>query len=228
VAAACRLSLFTSVITTPEDVKNFYSDSQNHRKAHAINAGWLFQQLLGDCLGLINGPRWAQLRNVLEHTGFDRQAAQSRLTNAATLAREHVEKWSSTSGSSGRISIDASAATAPFPLFYTAQCIYGELSKSQEAGIWALNQRRAALMRFVVRGGIYRSPLSCLLDRAMHRELLAFQQDWHQFNIRAYNMCCQSEKEPRAMIRNLWEYGLQSLVARTKVCVVLSSGCLGV
>ncbi len=213
-------------MTTPKDVKCFFSDSQAHGKAASSNGGWVFHQLLGDCLGLVNGERWARLRKRMEQEGFDRQTAYERLPSAVKFAREYVQELPSmyaSSRSRGQLSISVARATARFPLFYMARTIYGPLNEQQEEELWTIGQQHAALMRYVVRGGIYRFSASWFLVPQMRRELITLREAWRRFNERMYAIRCSEKKSFPAMIEPLWEHALQSAATEAEVSTELSS-----
>lgn len=159
-----------------------------------------------------------RLRKRVEQDRFDRQAAHSRLPRAVGFATEYIQRLTSTSASSrdgGKLSIDAAAPR--FPFFYMARTIYGPLDKSQEEELWAIGQQQAALMRYVIKGGIYRFSASWFLVPQMRRELAAFREGWRQFNGRVYALRCSEEKLIPAMIEPLWEHALKSTTAEAEV-----------
>jgi gliotoxin/aspirochlorine/mycotoxins biosynthesis cytochrome P450 monooxygenase len=208
-----------SVITSPEEVKNFYSDSAIHEKSASSNGGWVFHQLLGDCLGLINGERWTRLRKLLEKSGFDRQTAYSRISGTLAYAKRYVEKLSSQSidyKAESQLRVSAVQATVKFPFLYTAGIIYGNLDESQEGELWSLGQRRVALMRYVIRGGIYRSSISWFLSPQMRHELAGFREEWRQFNKRMAAKITSREPST-AIFPLLWRYALEKGASEAQV-----------
>lgn len=198
--------MFGSVITNPEDVKKFYFDSSTLEKAKSSNGGWVFHQLLGDCLGLISGERWVKLRKRFEHANFDQPSAQSRIKRALLQAKSQVRDLflENLGGEDGSIRVSILATTARFPFIYTASIIYGDLNDDDIEELWTLGQLRMSIMRFVLRGGIYRSRVSWILRPQMRTELRTFQRRWHQFNERMAGRLI-NEMSSKSSIQSLWK-----------------------
>jgi hypothetical protein len=175
-----------SVVTKPEDVKKFYSNSAV-QKSRSSNGGWVFDQLLGDCLGLLNGARWVRLRKVFEAHNFEPRTARARVSDSLTYAHEHVQNLLTLTGAKTpklSLTVNAYSSTVKYPFFCTARMLYGDLNDEDRDELWSLGQRRLSLMRFVLRGGIYRSRLSRFLKPQMRGELDRFRENWLCFNQR--------------------------------------------
>ena len=202
----------------------FFADSQSHRKAYASNAGWVFNELLGGCLGMVNGTRWKELRTRFEQAGLGSQrSTHTRIAGTVAEVKAFVgdkltdatdrAQTVGTKGEFGRcLVINASSAVAAFPFFHTARLLYGSgaLNMEDEKELWALGQTRAALMRFVLKGGLYRSGLSRFWDRAMYAEVGRFKRDWYLFNKRIYARGKRGKRDARNMLDGLWAYALES------------------
>ncbi|KAF4633879.1 hypothetical protein G7Y89_g4249 [Cudoniella acicularis] len=200
------------VLTTPEDVKSFYSDALYHEKARSSNGGWVFHQLLGDCLGLINGHRWARLRKLFEKNQFDSRNSYSRISACFSQAKEHVKNLYLRTSSKDKGLVGAAQATEKFPIFYIASIIYGELDENEKSELWSLGQSRIAIMRFVIRGGIYRSKLSWIWDWQMRREVTAFKMSWLLFNRKMARK--NAEHGSAALISQLWQHVTGTAISR--------------
>lgn len=185
-----NLSL-SSVITTAEDVKEFYTDSHVHTKAPSSNAGWLFSLLLGDCLGLISGERWSKLRHLMDPF-FSHKMSATRTSCVATaaadhlqnelpqLARQHGGNWAS-------MTVNAVQGFSSFPFFFVAEVIYGKLEQSLKAEMWALAEEHTQLFRYIAQGGIHRYRVSGLLGTKASKNTLDFVRKWESFNKRLYH-----------------------------------------
>ncbi|KAF2501669.1 cytochrome P450 [Lophium mytilinum] len=171
------------VITTPEDVRAFHSDSDQHEKSPSSNGGWFFHQLLGDCMGLINGSRWKSVRGEFQHA-FTHRAVMNMSSSISQYACDYVNDICSKS--SDPMTVHAASALAEFPFFCTAEAVYGPLSGGEKDELWALGQRNLALMRYVLAGGIYRFAICRLFCTSAAKELDAFRRDWSAFNERIY------------------------------------------
>ena len=184
------LTVINRVITTPEHIRIFHSDTRDHQKCKSGNAGWLFHQILGDCLGLINGSRWETLRSPLSPL-FSHEASMSRLMDTSAAARSYIDTLSQHSrckqtDDAGSLVLHASSTFMKFPFFHTAGIIYGALTPDLQEELWEIGQSRLAIMRYVVTGGIYRFKASKWFAGGALRELEQFQGRWYDFNHKIY------------------------------------------
>ena len=166
-----------SVITSAKDVRAFYTDGNVHEKTSSSNGGWLFHQILGDCMGLINGKRWDRIHSELWPT-FMHRAVAYKGPEVQKLALEYIRELSK-----GETSIAVhSSALAQFPFFVTAGCIYGPMTSEEKTRLWKISNRFLSLMRYVLSGGIYRFQVARYIDGVMYNDLLTFQREWLEFN----------------------------------------------
>lgn len=205
------------VITTPEDVRIFHSDSKEHKKCENGNAGWLFSQLLGDCLGLINGARWTKLRSQVD-PAFSHRVTVERLPKTSESAQEYLNDL----GQYGRNVDDekvmvfhAANTFMRFPLFHTANVLYGSMTEASKQEFWAIGQTRLALLRYVIAGGIHRFKVSKWVNKSASQELEAFQKRWYEFNYNMYKNALASS--PTAPIVSLWQSVLDGTSYKTEI-----------
>ncbi|KAJ5894547.1 Cytochrome P450 E-class group I [Penicillium taxi] len=167
------------VITRPEDVKAFHSDSFTHRKSKSSNGGWLFHELLGDCMGLINGERWKQVRSHFEPQFTHRTVASiSRYSELA--AAGYLQGFDTKRAEP--LQLHAASEFSRFPFMTTAEYLYGPLTKDQKAELWRLGQESLSLMGNVISGGVYRFRLCQWARPQSFRRLRRFQTEWRIFN----------------------------------------------
>ena len=118
----------TSVITRPEDVRTFHSDSHSHEKARSSNGGWLFHQLLGECLGLVNGQAWKGLRASFG-PAFTHASVASEFARVDSQARKYIDdiphQPHTTLGTDRSLTAGVAEAVSAFPFFCTAEHLYG-------------------------------------------------------------------------------------------------------
>ncbi|KAI9878491.1 MAG: hypothetical protein M1830_000723 [Pleopsidium flavum] len=173
------------VITTPEEVQIFHTDSQYHNKVESANAGWFFHQLLGDCMGLVNGTRWKNLRTEFDPS-FSRRAVMQRSSDIEIEARRFVSDLK-VGDELERFSIQTSTAFMKFPFFCTSRILYGPMTESDEDRLWSIGQTRLALMGHVIKGGIFRHKACQWLASNASKELSLFQKEWAAFNKDIYH-----------------------------------------
>lgn len=168
-----------SVITRSEDVKVFHSDSSIHIKSKSSNGGWLFHELLGNCMGLINGDRWKQVRAHFDHH-FIHRAVASISSHVELAAAGHLQSLETKRGES--VEVHAAKDFSRFPFMTTAEYLYGPLTEDEKEELWNLGQESLALMGNVLAGGVYRFRLCQWARPQSFRRLRRFQTEWQIFN----------------------------------------------
>ncbi|KAF2815493.1 cytochrome P450 [Mytilinidion resinicola] len=205
------------VITTAEDVRAFHSDSDQHAKSRSSNGGWFFHQLLGECMGLINGSRWKEVRGEFQHA-FTHRAVMDMSPSISQYARDYVKDICSES--SGPIVVHAANTLAKFPFFCTAKYLYGPLSREEKDELWALGQRNLALMRYVLAGGIYRFAMCRLFCTGTAKELDVFRRDWSNFNEKIYQT--RRTSSPACLIVSIWKPVKEGTMKESEVLQTIS------
>ncbi|KAF3766641.1 cytochrome P450 monooxygenase GliC2 [Cryphonectria parasitica EP155] len=184
------------VITTPEDLKHFSSDANDHPKNHNMNLGWFVGELLGQAMGLLYGPDWKRLRKIFD-PAFTHSAAVSRINVVDEAARKYVEELplqakeaENNLGLTHSTTCDASSFTLPvlrtftkFPYFLTARAIYGPMTEEEENDLWSITQKRVSLNQYWVGGGPYRFETTTrLYDAPAFQRLREFNKEWREYN----------------------------------------------
>ena len=167
------------MITTPEDVKSFFSEPRRRRKAWASNGGWFFAQLLGSCMGLVNGEAWSGLRSQFE-SSFAHRAIVFQARDIARDAQSYVGNLLSSAVPDDPVHV--SEAFMKYPFFVTAHALYGPLELHKKEELWSIGLLRAGLMGYVIRGGIFRSFICQWGSRSALKDLRDFQTRWRDFN----------------------------------------------
>nr|AFK23387.1 cytochrome P450 monooxygenase [Cordyceps militaris] len=179
-----------SVITTAEDVREFYTDSHVHTKAPSSNAGWLFSLLLGDCLGLISGQKWSELRHLMDPF-FSHKVSATRTSSVIAAAAQHLQielprlaPQQETNGDC--VTVNAVEGFSSFPFFFVAEVIYGKLEQNLKDEMWGLAEEHTQLFRYIVQGGIHRYRISGVIGTEASKKTFDFIRKWESFNNRLY------------------------------------------
>jgi hypothetical protein len=186
------------VITTPEDLRIFHSDSEKHCKPLYGNFGWFAGQVLGRCLGLLEGNEWRDKRQIFE-IPFRYTAVTAQIDVTEKAAKNFVDGLPSLVSTNGaddkRINADersdkktftlhAVSAFMKFPFYLTAHILYGELTKEEEQELWELAEKHMALLPFMVIGGPYRFKAGKWIDPGAYRKLREYTEGWRDCNER--------------------------------------------
>ena len=177
--SSCKILIMLSVITRPEDIRTFHSDSKFHNKAKSSNAGWFFHQILGECMGLINGDRWTQIRSEF-NSYFTHKAVILKTDETSCYAKRHIQSWETTYPTS--FTAKAAEVVTRYPFFCTAASLYGDLDDKEKEILWTLGQRSLGLMGHVLSGGFQRFWFAPLLYKKATQELDDFMEEWTAFN----------------------------------------------
>jgi gliotoxin/aspirochlorine/mycotoxins biosynthesis cytochrome P450 monooxygenase len=213
-----------SVITTPNDVKEFYSDGLRHHKAESSNAGWLFRQVLGRCVGLINGEDWRRVRSHLE-LPLSYRTTVARLEEVLQEAKhyiqndfmQYVDKSRTSSSAAEPLVVNPVHALQWFPFFHMAQIFYGALSPDDRAELQRIGELRGTVFRHVVQGGVVNRSgvLSRLLQTTASKKADQFLAAWQNYNAKMYEK--QLRLNPDAPIVSLWRMTEENRVSSTEV-----------
>ncbi|KID66095.1 cytochrome P450 monooxygenase, partial [Metarhizium hybridum] len=203
------------VITKPEDVRAFHTDSSFHNKAQSSNAGWLFHQLLGECMGLINGTRWNKVRSE-----FGPAFIHSAVVQKALDISKDAKRFIGNFGTSPVLTMHAASTVSRFPFFCTASHLYGELSCEEQLELWELGQRNLQMMGHILSGGLFRFPIARYFHRSAAHRLASFSHDWTQFNRRIYHKRLNNGFQPP--IVSIWQKVIDGTLTEEEVVHTLS------
>ncbi|KAL9086202.1 MAG: hypothetical protein Q9165_007267 [Trypethelium subeluteriae] len=183
------------VITTPEDLKVFHSDSDKHGKPLWQNMGWFVGQVLGRCVGLLEGEEWRHRRQIFDPP-FRHSASIARIADTESAAKTYMEKLptlavTDTAANSKTVpepkekgdeffTLHAVSGFMKFPFYLTASVIYGDLTEQEERELWNLAQKHMALTPYLVIGGPYRFSKGRWVHPAAFRKLQEYLTGWHE------------------------------------------------
>lgn len=206
---------WNSVITTPEDLRHFSSDANEHPKTPNVNLGWFVGELLGRAMGLLYGPDWKRLRKIFD-PAFTHSAALARIDVVNHAARKYVEALAlmaahNASKTCAAEKADGSVLSLPvlgtftkFPYFLTASTIYGPMTEEEERDLWSVTEKRIALNQYWIAGGPYRfEKIAKLYDSGTVQHLKEFNEEWRDYNSRMVEVRqARGEKTP---ITTYWD-----------------------
>ncbi|QKX59052.1 uncharacterized protein TRUGW13939_06182 [Talaromyces rugulosus] len=180
------------VLTTPEDIRTFHTDSDKHGKPLDGNFGWYFGQLLGRCVGLLEYDEWKKMRRVVD-PAFKHSSVVNRVDLTNARAQNFVESLSTFANKSENLSdkdkftVHAASAFMKFPFYFTAEAVYGDMSDEEKNELWVLAEKRLALLPWFFKGSIYRTAYLKFWNRPAYNQLMEFVKHWADFNTRIAN-----------------------------------------
>ncbi|TFB01505.1 Cytochrome P450 monooxygenase roqR [Trichoderma ghanense] len=185
------------VITKPEHVQAFYRDSHTHLKASDNNAGWLFGELLGSCVGVVSQGRWVRVRTPFEHH-FIRPAAAQKCSLFISEARAFLRSLKNEVESVINVTDDLKYC----PFFMVASIFFGPLTTAQRNELHSIGPLREELFRHAFSGGVNRYAFAKYLPGSALPKLRKFQGLWEGFVKKA---CHEARSSRESAIVSLWE-----------------------
>jgi cytochrome P450 len=165
------------VITKPSQVKAFYKDSHIHLKSSDNNAGWLFAELLGQCVGVVSQNRWKRVRRHFDGH-FTRPESVARIGTFISDAKNFIFGMNP-SGKS--ITIDPAVDLKYCPFFMVAGIFFGPLTPQQRDRLHDIGPAREELFKEAFQGGINRFVITKYLPGSALSRLRRFQNEWEVF-----------------------------------------------
>uniref|UniRef100_A0A8H7K5R2 Cytochrome P450 monooxygenase n=1 Tax=Bionectria ochroleuca TaxID=29856 RepID=A0A8H7K5R2_BIOOC len=170
------------VLSTPEQVQEFYRDSHLHIKAADNNSGWLFAELLGSCVGVVSQNRWKRVRRPFEHP-FSRTSA---LTRPRTFIHEARDFLSVLNPNNEIRTINTSNDLKYCPFFMVASIFFGVHTQAQRNQLQQLGPPREELFRRAFMGSMNRYGIAKYFPGSALSLLRQFQGQWETFVKEAY------------------------------------------
>ncbi|KAF2280366.1 cytochrome P450 [Westerdykella ornata] len=186
------------VLTKPAHIKAFYKDSHVHIKSSDNNAGWLFAELLGECVGVVSQKRWKRVRGHFD-SHFTRPVSINRTGQFVSDAREFLQPWNN---SKGTFHIDPANDLKYCPFFMVAGIFFGRLTPDQRKTLSSLGPPREELFRETFMGGINRFRITKYFPRSAISRLRAFQKAWEDF---VRDAAERASSHDNGAIVSLWE-----------------------
>ncbi|KAK8162603.1 cytochrome P450 monooxygenase GliC2 [Phyllosticta citrichinensis] len=194
------------VITTPEDVANFFSDASQHRKTFTTRGGWALTNVMGHAVGFISGDRWREVRKsvdpLLTNTIAMRQMGQINQSGqefVETIRESRIDSGSDTDKS---FVIDAAKTLMPFPLMETSRVLFGDMSAAEKKELWDIGQIFMLISITTLKAGLARRrPTRMMYTPFQYGIGLEYSKRW-----KAWNMMMRSARfdRPELPIMKLW------------------------
>lgn len=200
-------------MTRPEDVQVIFRDSDKHVKAINNNSGWLFGELLGQCVGLVSQNEWRKLRSATE-APFVHAKASRYLSHIDRHTRSVFEELQV----SGRLSeglLNPVDDLRMLPFWIIVEVIYGELNEMLRHELLALVPLRESIFSRMISGSWTRFWWSQYLPIRVVKDLREFQARWSAFNHAAYQQALENFSD--APITELYTAAAKGAATRDQI-----------
>ncbi|CAI7602438.1 unnamed protein product [Penicillium glandicola] len=188
-----------SVLTEPHQIKQYYRHSHKHIKSVDNNAGWLFHEILGSCVGVVSLGQWVNLRKAVDQP-FTRTAAATYTGDFILQVRQYIDNL----GDSSRLVFDPVGDMKDCAFLVVAQLFFGSLCPSQRHALLQLGVLREDLFKHTFKGGLNRFSWLRYFPGSAQGQLATFQRRWELFVLEAYQQAAK-KPHPQAPIVELWE-----------------------
>ncbi|PSN62340.1 cytochrome P450 [Corynespora cassiicola Philippines] len=173
------------VVSTPTAIQAIFKDSDQHSKAENMGSGYLMSRILGQCVGLLNGQSWRQLRRKFDPP-FMHQGATRLIPKMLVMTESHLERvFTDPSAKEGKLDPVADFLLLPFLMI--AVVIYGDLCDSQISWLQKWSPKREKLFAYALMGGLPRFSFSKWLPTEANKCMAEWEEVWGKFNDDAYN-----------------------------------------
>lgn len=174
------------VVSTSSAIQTIFKDSDQHSKAKNMGSGYLMSQILGECVGLLNGVTWRSVRKKVDPP-FMHSGASTLVPKMINMTEDHLEAFFSSRPQNDE-QIDPVADLLMLPFLMIATVFYGDLTDGQVQWLNEWTPKREKLFAYALGGGLPRFALSRLLPTEANRSLNQWKKVWLQFNIDAYDI----------------------------------------
>jgi cytochrome P450 len=190
-----------SVLTEADDIKQFYADQVYHPKSGEVfDITYPFNELLGECLGMMYGDRWRTVRPMMEHEFTPRYAGEFiRRTDFIPA----IEKWVKDAVSAGG-TFDVMSIVGELPFWLMVDIIYGHLTDTEKCELEELKSAHSKLFEATISNPWSKVPGYKFIPWAqLNRQLKNYQANWEAFNLRYYQRA--SEQNIECLFTRVWK-----------------------
>jgi cytochrome P450 len=189
------------VVSTPSAIQAVFKDSDQHSKAKDMGSGYLMSQILGQCVGLLNGATWRAVRKKVDPP-FMHSGATTLIPKMIEMTEDHLQALFS-SRPQNYEQLDPVADLLMLPFYMIATVFYGNLTDDQVKWLNEWTPKREKLFAYALGGGLPRFWFSKYLPTEANRALIQWKDVWTQFNVEAYNVA--KSRNGNVLFVRMWE-----------------------
>ncbi|KAH8706939.1 cytochrome P450 [Phaeosphaeriaceae sp. PMI808] len=201
------------VVSTASAIQVVFKDSDQHLKAENMGSGYLMGRILGQCVGLINGSAWRNVRKRADPS-FMHSASIGLIPKMMDMTDKHYDGLSLAHLGKGT-TLDPVNDLIMLPFLMIATVFYGDMTDKQIAWLNKWSTHREALFAYALGGGLARFNISRYLPTETNRCLNKWLRVWADFNAEAYQIA-KAKGENNLLVR-MWEDSEQGLLPREQV-----------
>jgi cytochrome P450 len=163
-----------------------FKDSHLHIKSTNFDAGWLFGELVGKALGLLNGGDWNRVRNI-----FAPPFHQAKVVSFLPVMERRVQQCLQELHENPKIHRNGTLILKPaedlrlVSFWVLCDILYGDMSPEMEAQLLEIVEIREKVWAGVTAGGLARLSIGRFLPTPTKHALRTFRAMWAGFNRQA-------------------------------------------
>ncbi|KAF2992956.1 hypothetical protein E8E13_000392 [Curvularia kusanoi] len=166
-----------------------------------MGSGYLMSEIFGQCVGLLNGDAWRQVRRLTDPP-FTHTGAETLIPKMLDMTDAHLDAFFA-SRSQDDDKIDPVADLLMLPFLMIATVFYGDLTDDQVRWLNEWTPRREKLFAYALGGGLPRFSSSKYLPTVANHLLQQWKEAWAHFNTDAYQIAKRKNKD--VLFVKLWE-----------------------
>lgn len=158
-------------------------------------------EILGQCVGLLNGDAWRRLRRRIDPP-FTHSGAETLVPKMIDMTEAHLDAFFA-SRPQGNEQMDPVGDLLMLPFLMIATVFHGDLTDAQVRWLNEWTPRREKLFAYALGGGLPRFAWSKYLPTDANRLLKQWKDAWAQFNIDAYQIA--KRKNGNTLFVKMWD-----------------------
>ncbi|OJJ45944.1 hypothetical protein ASPZODRAFT_167643 [Penicilliopsis zonata CBS 506.65] len=201
------------VLTQPHHLQQYFRHSHDHVKSSDNNAGWLFHELLGSCVGVVSRDQWRNLRKEVDGP-FTRPAAMNHTAMIISNVRRFLHPFQDEE----RI-LDPVNDLKACAFFVVAEIFFGELSLKQRLALEKIAPIREGLFKHAFQGGVNRYPILRHWPGSANADLQQFQRQWETLVLEGYSHAQRQKLASPIVV--LWDAVAEGRISKAELLQTL-------
>jgi cytochrome P450 len=166
-----------------------------------MGSGYMMSEILGQCVGLLNGDAWRRVRRKVDPP-FTHAGAGILVPKMIDMTEAHLDAFFASRTQIDE-QMDPVADLLMLPFLMIATVFYGDLTDGQVKWLNEWTPKREKLFVYALGGGLPRFAFSKYLPTEANRALKQWKDVWTQFNVDAYNIA--KNKNGNVLFVKMWD-----------------------
>jgi cytochrome P450 len=165
------------LIAHHELAKEFYVTQSEHAKPDNLALGYPFDELMGECLGVMDGPQWATAHKFISPYFNTARVNDFSKVHLLPLVDQWLREFPGTT-----FTADVYHTVVKLPLLVMGTAIYGPISRDEFSRLLHLSSLHEEIMDSIFLDITCKLPGYKLLPTQLNRKINTFKIEWNSFN----------------------------------------------